>query len=167
MMETGGDFWKLSAVELASLIRERKASSVEIMESVLGRIAAHNGEFNAIVLECGETALQEAMRMDRALDSGTVAGPLHGVPVTIKVNVDVAGQATTNGLPACSELIASEHSPVVNNLLEAGAIIVGRTNTPEFSMRLTTDNPLHGRTINPWGKNISPGGRPEGRPRRP
>ena len=158
MMGTGRDFWKLSAVELARLIRERRASCVEIMESVLGRIAGHNGELNAIVLECGETALQDAMRKDRALDGGAVAGPLHGIPLTIKVNVDVVGQATTNGLPACSELIASEHSPVVNNLLEAGAIIVGRTNTPEFSMRLTTDNPLHGRTINPWNKNISPGG---------
>ena len=157
-MEIGGEFWKSSAVELAGLIRARKASCVEIMESVLGRIAARNGEINAIVLECRETALQEAERKDRELDSGTIAGPLHGVPVTIKINVDVAGQATTNGLPACSDLIAPDHSPVVKNLLDAGAIIVGRTNTPEFSMRLTTDNPLHGRTVNPWDGDISPGG---------
>ena len=157
-MKIDDDFWKLSAVELAALVRTREASCVEIMESILGRIAEHNGELNAIVLECGDTALQDARTRDRELESGTCAGPLHGIPVTIKVNVDVAGQATTNGLPACSGLIASENSPVVGNLLTAGAIIVGRTNTPEFSMRLTTDNPLHGRTFNPWDKDVSPGG---------
>ncbi len=158
MTEIGRELWKLSAVELAGLVRARKASCVEIMGSILDRIAAHNEGINAIVLECGETALQEAERKDRELDRGTNSGPLHGIPVTIKINVDVAGQATTNGLPACSELIASDHSPVVKNLLDAGAIIVGRTNTPEFSMRLTTDNPLHGRTVNPWGNDISTGG---------
>ncbi len=157
-MKTCDEIWKLSAVEISNLVRERKASCVEVMESVLGRIAAHNGELNAIVLECGETALQEARRKDREQEGGSISGPLHGVPVTVKVNVDVAGQATTNGLPSCRELIASEHSPVVDNLLKAGAIVVGRTNTPEFSMRLTTDNPLHGRTFNPWDRDVSPGG---------
>ena len=155
---TDTEYWKLSAVELAELVRSRKVSCVAIMESVLDRIAARNGELNAIVTDCGEAALNDAMEKDRLLDSGTITGPLHGVPVTIKVNIDVAGQATTNGVPDCSDLIASEHSPVVSNLLDAGAIIVGRTNTPEFSMRLTTDNPLHGRTINPWNSDVSPGG---------
>ena len=155
---TDTEYWKLSAVELAELVRSRRVSCVAIMESVLGRIAARNGELNAIVTDCGAAALNEAMEKDRLLDSGTITGPLHGVPVTIKVNIDVAGQATTNGVPDCSDLIASEHSPVVSNLLDAGAIIVGRTNTPEFSMRLTTDNPLHGRTINPWNSDVSPGG---------
>lgn len=85
-------------------------------------------------------------------------GPLLGVPVTIKVNVDQAGQATTNGLPALANLIAPADSPIVRNLRRAGAIIVGRTNTPELSMRATTVNPLHGRTFNPWHPDASPGG---------
>jgi amidase len=78
--------------------------------------------------------------------------------VTIKVNIDQEGQATTNGLPAFANLIAPGDSPVVRNLRRAGAIIVGRTNTPEVSMRATTVNPLHGRTWNPWHSDASPGG---------
>ncbi len=150
--------WSLSAVELAAMIRAREVSCVEAMESVLGRIAVHNGRINAIVADCSEDALRAAERKDREVDGGEALGPLHGVPVTIKENVDVTGQATTNGLPAFADLIAPDDSPVVRNLLDAGAIIVGRTNTPELSMRGTTDNPLRGRTFNPWDDEASPGG---------
>ena len=150
--------WRKSAIELASMIRAREVSCVEVTESVLGRIAAHNPRVNAIVFECSDAALREAERKDREVEGGAALGPLHGVPVTIKENIDVAGQATTNGLPAFADLIAPDHSPVVRNLLDAGAIIVGRTNTPELSMRGTTDNPLRGRTLNPWDDEASPGG---------
>ena len=154
----GRGLWATSAVELAAMIRAREVSCVEVMESVLGRIAAHNGRINAIVNDRSEEALKAAENKDREIDGGAPLGPLHGVPVTIKENVDVAGQPTTNGLPAFADLIAPDHSPVVRNLLDAGAIIVGRTNTPELSMRGTTDNPLHGRTFNPWDEEASPGG---------
>ena len=150
--------WSVSAVELAARIRSREVSCVEVMESVLGRIAAHNGRINAIVNDRSDEALKAAERKDREVEAGAPLGPLHGVPVTVKENVDVAGQPTTNGLPAFADLIAPDHSPVVRNLLDAGAIIVGRTNTPELSMRGTTDNPLHGRTFNPWDEEASPGG---------
>ena len=150
--------WRKSAVELAAMIRAGEVSCVEVTQSVLDRIAAHNGRINAIVAECSGEALRAAEQKDREVAAGGALGPLHGVPVTIKVNVDVAGQATTNGLPAFAGLIAPDHSPVVRNLLDAGAVIVGRTNTPEFSMRGTTDNPLHGRTLNPWDGEASPGG---------
>ena len=90
--------------------------------------------------------------------SGRQRGPLHGVPVTIKENVDQQGKPTPNGLPAFETVIAPDDAPVVANLRRAGAIIVGRTNTPELSMRATTDNPLHGRTLNPWHPDASPGG---------
>jgi amidase len=83
---------------------------------------------------------------------------LCGVPVTIKVNIDQEGQATTNELPALANLIAPSDSPLVGNLRRAGAILVGRTNTPEASMRATTVNPPHGRTWNPWHPDASPGG---------
>ena len=152
------DLWKRSAVELAAMIRARDVSCVELMESVLGRIATHNDRINAIVVDYSEEALRAAERKDREVEGGHALGPLHGVPVTIKENIDVAGQATTNGLPALADLIAPDDSPVVRNLLDAGAIIVGRTNTPEISMRATTANPLRGRTLNPWDEEASPGG---------
>ena len=157
-MENYPDLWGRSAVELAELIRTRKVTCVEVMESVLGRIAEHNHRINAIVLDCSEEAMRSAVRRDRDIDHGVPLGPLHGVPVTIKENIDVEGQATPNGLPAFANLVAEEDAPVVRNLLEAGAIIVGRTNTPELSMRATTDNPLRGRTFNPWDDSASPGG---------
>ncbi|MDE0052115.1 MAG: amidase [Rhodospirillales bacterium] len=152
------ELWRRSAVELAAMIRSREVSCVEVTEAVLGRIARHNGRINAIVVDCGEDALRAAERKDREAGDGTTPGPLHGVPVTIKENIDVAGQATPNGLPAYADVIAPDHSPVTRNLLGAGAIIVGRTNTPELSMRATTDNPLRGRTLNPWDEEASPGG---------
>ena len=157
-MNGNQELWGKGAVELAAMIRSREATCVEVIDSVLGRIAAHNGRINAIVADCSEAAMRDAAEKDRQLASGVVPGPLHGVPVTIKENVDVAGQATTNGLPAFADQIAPDNSPLVRNLLRAGAIIVGRTNTPELSMRATTDNPLRGRTLNPWNDDASPGG---------
>ena len=88
---------------------------------------------------------------------GAELGPLHGIPVTIKENVDVKGTPTPNGMAALESVIAPDHAPLVQNLLNAGAIIVGRTNTPELSMRATTDNPLHGRTQESLGPRGEPG----------
>ena len=150
--------WSRSAVELVAMIRAREVSCVEVMESVLDRISQHNGRLNAIVSDCSDEAMRDARMKDRAVVEGSALGSLHGVPVTIKENIDVAGQPTPNGLPALAGLIAPDHSPLVRNLLDAGAIIVGRTNTPELSMRATTDNPLRGRTFNPWDDEVSPGG---------
>jgi amidase len=154
----GDVWWKASAVELAAGIREKRFSCVEVMTSVVERIRALNPRLNAIVIELTEQALAEASAADRALARGAEPGPLFGVPVTIKVNVDQEGQPTTNGLPAFAKIIAPADAPLVRNLRRAGAIIVGRTNTPEVSMRATTVNPLHGRTINPWHPDASPGG---------
>ncbi|MFS2056125.1 amidase family protein, partial [Variovorax sp. CT11-76] len=93
-----------------------------------------------------------------ALAGGEATGPLHGVPVTIKVNVDQRGHATTNGVEAYRKVVAAEDSPVVANLRRAGAIPIGRTNTPAFSMRWFTDNAAHGRTLNPHDAALTPGG---------
>jgi len=128
------------------------------MTSVVERIRALNPKLNAIVMDLTGQALAEAAAADRARTGSADPGPLFGVPVTIKVNVDQEGQATTNGLPALANLIAPADSPIVRNLRRAGAIIVGRTNTPELSMRATTVNPLHGRTWSPWHPDASPGG---------
>src|SRR5215471_364116 len=150
--------WKLSAVELAEGIRRRDYSCTEVVTSVIERIRTRNPELNAITVDCSSDALADAERADAAVRRGEALGELHGVPVTIKENVDQKGKATTNGIPAFANVIAPADAPVVANLRRAGAIIVGRTNTPEFSMRATTDNPLRGRTFNPWHPDASPGG---------
>jgi amidase len=152
------DYWKLSAVELAEGIRRRDYSATDVVTSVLDRIRARNPELNAITVDCSADALIEAERADAAIRRGEVHGELHGVPVTIKENIDQEGKATTNGMAAFVNVIAPSDAPVVRNLRRAGAIIVGRTNTPELSMRATTDNPLRGRTKNPWHPEASPGG---------
>src|ERR1041385_5453122 len=150
--------WQRSAIEITTGIRTKMISCSEVMQAVVKRIRAMNPKLNAIVVDLTDQARAEAAAADRALKSLADPGPLFGVPVTIKVNIDVEGQATTNGLPAFANLIAPDDSPVVRNLRRAGAIIVGRTNTPEVSMRVTTVNPLQGRTWNPWNPEASPGG---------
>jgi len=150
--------WQESAVEIAAGIRDRRFSCSEVMASVVERIRKLNPKLNAIVVDLADQALAEASAADRKLPTLADPGPLFGVPVTIKVNVDQEGQATTNGLPAYANVIAPADAPLVRNLRRAGAIIVGRTNTPEISMRATTVNPLHGRTFSPWHPDASPGG---------
>jgi amidase len=152
------ELWQMSACDVAAGIRLRKHSCREVMESVVGRIRAKNGALNAIVYDYTDEALAEARRADDEVSAGRLRGPLHGVPVTIKENVDQQGKPTPNGVPAFATVIAPDDAPLVRNLKRAGALIVGRTNTPELSMRATTDNPLHGRTSNPWHPEASPGG---------
>jgi amidase len=117
-----------------------------------------NPSINAVVVDLGAEAMRAARLADRAVRGGSALGALHGVPVTVKQNVDVKGQANSNGVPAQRNLIASEDAPVVRNLRTAGAIVIGLTNTPEFSLRAITDNPLHGLTMNPWDTTITCGG---------
>jgi amidase len=117
-----------------------------------------NPALNAVVVDLSNEALERAHNLDKDRAAGAMPGPLHGVPVTIKINVDQAGQASSNGVVALKDLIAPADAPIVENLQKAGAVVIGRTNTPEFSFRADTDNPLFGRTFNPWGNHISPGG---------
>ena len=152
------DLWRLDAHEVAAGVRTKLYSAREVVESVLNRIAEKNPELNAITVEFPDEAMAAAEAADGAVSAGQAIGPLHGVPVTIKENIDVAGQATPNGVPAFANLIATSDSPLVRNLRSAGAILIGRTNVPEFSMRATTVNPLRGRTFNPWDAEASPGG---------
>ncbi|WP_006576434.1 amidase [Cupriavidus sp. HPC(L)] len=151
--------WQWDAADLAAQIRAGTVSSVEAVHSVYERIDAINPRLNAIVHSDRERALEAARRAD-ALRSASPdpLGPLHGVPVTIKLNADVEGEATTNGVPAYRRRVARENGPVVANLRRAGAIVVGRTNVPPFSFRWFTENPLHGRTLNPWNADITSGG---------
>lgn len=151
-------FWHLDAVDLAGLIRRREASAREVVEAHLQRMAVVNSTLNAVVLSLADQARDEADAADAALARGDGLGPLHGVPVTTKVNTDQAGCPTDNAVAAFRDLVAERDNPTVANLRKAGAIVIGRTNTPCFSMRWLTENELHGTTLNPWNAERTAGG---------
>lgn len=152
------ELWRLTATDLTALIRAKTISAREAAQAALARCAAVNGRINAVVDQRPEETLAEAGAVDAALARGEAPGPLCGVPITIKVNVDQRGFATTNGLKAQRDLVAEHDNPVVANLRKAGAVIVGRTNTPAFSLRWFTTNLLHGDTKNPRDPTLTPGG---------
>ncbi|MDP6345289.1 MAG: amidase family protein [Alphaproteobacteria bacterium] len=152
------DLWQWSAVETAAAIRQGKVSCAEAVDAALSRLAEVNQPVNAVTVDLSVEAREAATRADAVVHSGVALGPLHGVPITIKENVDQAGQSNPNGVPAFEEIVADQDSPIVANLRKAGAIIIGRTNTPEFSLRWFTDNPLRGLTMNPWHDGVTPGG---------
>ncbi len=150
--------WALDATETANLIRKKKLSAREAVEAHLARLDAMNRKLNAVVRVLRDEALAEAKIADAAVARDDRLGALHGVPITTKINVDQAGCPTDNGVVMLKDLIAKEDSPQVANLRNAGAIVIGRTNSPAFAMRATTDNALHGLTLNPWNKTVTCGG---------
>lgn len=152
------ELWKLSAAELAENISSRQISAHEATQSAVERMHAVNPDYNAVAIDCSDTALKAAKEIDDRIGKGENAGSLAGVPVTVKVNIDQAGYANTNGLRIQQGLIAESDSPVVQNLKAAGAIVIARTNTPAFSMRWFTRNSLHGHTLNPLNTALTPGG---------
>jgi len=152
------DIWRLPATELASLIRARKVSAREAAQAALARLDAVNPRLNAVIDHRPQDVLAQADAVDATIASGGNAGILGGVPVTVKVNIDQAGFATTNGLKLQRDLIAQTNSPVIDNLRKAGAVILGRTNAPAFCYRWFTTNLLHGETYNPRDRSITPGG---------
>ena len=152
------DLWRLSAADLAALIRSKKVSAAEAATAALARLHAINPKINAVVDHKPAEVLAEAASIDAAIGRGRDVGPLAGVPVTVKVNIDQVGFATTNGLKLQREAIAATNSPVIDNLRKAGAVILGRTNCPAFSYRWFTSNLVHGDTRNPRDPGITPGG---------
>lgn len=150
--------WQLGAADIAAAVRRRDVSCREVTASVLARIEQLNPRINALAEVLADEALASADAADRLTLNGHEPGPLHGVPVSIKINVDQAGHATTNGVVPLRAHIAREDAPVVAHWRSAGAIIVGRSNTATYSSRWFTDNGLHGRTLNPWDAAITPGG---------
>jgi len=152
------ELWRLSASEIASRVAKREISATEVTEHSLQRLQQVNPQINAVVQQMPDAALACAGAVDDLLAAGNPAGILAGVPVTIKVNIDQQGFANTNGIRIQQDLVAQQDSPVVTNLRNAGAIVVGRTNTPAFSMRWFTRNSLHGHTLNPRNSKLTPGG---------
>ena len=152
------ELWQLTATEITKKIKDKEISVRESVASAIARSEDVNPKINAVVSSMGSNALEQADLLDKKIKDGDDIGILGGVPVTVKVNIDQAGYATTNGLKIQKDLIAKHNNPIVNNLEKAGAIIIGRTNTPAFSLRWFTRNTLHGNTLNPVNKNITPGG---------
>ncbi|MGE5158408.1 MAG: amidase family protein [Gemmatimonas sp.] len=154
----GTDLWRWQVCDLAHAIRTRQISAREAIQSCLDRLEAVNPQINAVVDLMAYEALAEADHADRAVRAGEPLGPLHGVPVTYKINMDYAGRPTTNGIVAFKDRIAPADNPAIVNWRRAGAISIGRTNVPPFSARFFTSNTLHGCTFNPWNAGITPGG---------
>jgi len=152
------DLWRLSATDLAALIKSKKVSAREAASAALARLDAVNPKLNAVVDHKPAEVLAEATAVDARIARGEDPGALAGVPVTVKVNIDQAGFATTNGLKIQKDAIAKDNSPVIDNMRKAGAVILGRTNCPAFSYRWFTTNLVHGDTKNPRDGGITPGG---------
>lgn len=147
----------MTAAETARLVRARKLSPVEALEAALERVARFNGALNAIVT-LNPRARDDARALARRLEAGEDPGPLAGVPVGIKDVTPVAGLRHTYGSPLYRDHVATEDALVVRRLREAGAVILGKTNTPEFAAGGNTWNDVFGRTRNPWDPTRSAGG---------
>lgn len=144
------ELWQRGAGELAAMIARREASSAEVVDAHLARIAAVNPQVNAVVRVLADEARAAAAAADAALARGDALGPLHGVPFTVKENIDLAGTPTTWGMRALAQAVVPIDAPVVERMRAAGAIPIARTNLPDMALRVSTDSSLHGITRNPW-----------------
>ncbi len=152
------ELWQRTAVELAAMISRGETTSRAVVEAHLARIDAVNDQLNAIVHRLDETALAAADDADESVERGDGLGPLHGVPFTVKENIDLVGSATTQAVPAMVESVPPVDAPVAERMKAAGAIPIGRTNLPDFGLRVSTDSALHGITRNPWHHDRTAGG---------
>lgn len=147
-----------SAVELARDIREGSVSPVSVVDACLSRIASRDDSVNAFITVLEESAREQAKEAERAVQSAESVGPLHGVPVAVKDLLDVNGVPTTFGSSLFTDHVPDADSIAVNRLREAGAIIIGKTNTPEFGRKTNTTNRVSGPTGNPWDVSLTAGG---------
>jgi amidase len=152
----GIPFW--SAARLARAIREKKLGALELLDAYLARIEKHNARLRAVVDLDVAGARKRARAADDAVMRGEPLGPLHGVPMTVKDSIDVAGLASTWGIPELKDNRAAQSAPAVDALVSAGAIPFGKTNVPLALMSWETFNDLYGTTNNPWDTARSPGG---------
>jgi len=146
------------AARLAELIRDREISSRELLDLYLRRIDRINPALNAVVTTDVDRARQDALRADQATAAGKATGPLHGLPVTIKDAIEVAGLRSTGGAVALQDHVPTADAPAVTRLRRAGAVVFGKTNVPAWSGDIQTFNPIFGITNNPWDLSLTPGG---------
>ena len=152
------ELWRLTASELALHLRNGDCSALETIDAHIARIDAVNPELNALVYERFEQARAEARAADERRAAGRPIGRLHGVPITVKESLDVAGMPSTYGLRSRLQTIAERDDPHVARLRAAGAIVLGKTNVSQLLLYLESDNPVYGRTNNPWDPARTPGG---------
>ncbi len=146
--------WYLSGSDVSQLVRDKKISAVEVVESQLQRIDDVNAKINAIVAD----GSHDGREIARRIDDGVIVGPNVGMTLTTKINTDHIGYASDNGIRSFVANMPNRTVACVEGLLESGMAMVGRTNAPALSMRFHTDNELHGETLNPHGQHISCGG---------
>ncbi|MDW8245426.1 MAG: amidase family protein [Sandaracinaceae bacterium] len=155
---------EMSALELREALRRKRLSSVEIVEALIARRRAIDGKINAFVCDLSESALREARRADaermEAMERGELDGlpVLHGLPITIKDNIDLQGTPSTLGLASRRNALASKDAVTVSLAKKAGAIVIGKTNVPQTLLAMETTNHLFGTTSNPWALDRAPGG---------
>jgi amidase len=152
------ELWRLPASEVARLVRTREVSAREVADAALQRLDSVNPRINAIVDCRPDLVREQADRVDQVLAGGNDPGPLAGVPVTVKINLDQAGFATTDGSRLQENLVPKFNAPVVDNLVRTGAVLLGRSNAPTFALRWFTSNLLYGGTHNPRDPRLTPGG---------
>jgi fatty acid amide hydrolase len=148
----------LTATELAKKIREGDLTSAEVVEACIKQINEVNDRLNALVVPLFDEARAQAAEADRIIAEGGVIGPLHGVPITIKEQFDIAGTETNVGVPSNRGVLAERDGPLVDRLRKSGAIILGKTNIMMTLAGWESDNPVYGRTNNPWDFERTPGG---------
>lgn len=149
-------YW--SAARLARALRSRELSAREVVDASLARIDAVNPSINAVVQRVDERARGEAEELDRLAAKGRFRGPLHGVPVTVKDSFDSAGIISTGGTLGRRDFVPERDAPVVARLRAAGAVLIGKSNTPELTLSAETSNLIYGRSNNPYDLERSPGG---------
>lgn len=147
-----------STKQLATMIKSGEMTSVQLTKMFYNRIDEVNPKINAVVMMCRERAMMEAEQADEMTAKGKSKGPLHGVPMTIKDSLETEGVISTGGTMGRKNFIPGEDATVVSRLRQAGAILIGKTNTPEFTLSGTTANLIYGMTSNPYKKGYSPGG---------
>lgn len=152
------DLTRCTVVELVDLIRRKEVSSLEVVDACLERIRQVNPKLNAVVMLVAEDARAQARVADQMLACGAAMGALHGVPMTIKDSLDTAGVITTAGTLGRKNFVPREDATVVKRLKSAGAILLGKTNTPELTCAWETNNSVYGTTNNPWNPKYSSGG---------
>jgi len=147
-----------STMQLATAIRAGHVSATEVLEAHLAQIATHNPALNAIITMDAERARERAREADEALARGELWGPLHGVPFTLKDAHATSGMRTTTGFPPLADYVPQEDSTVTARLKAAGGILIGKTNVPVMLADYQSNNPIFGRTNNPWNSERTPGG---------
>ncbi len=152
------DLVRLTATEAAERVRQGSVSALDLVNACLARIEQVNPRLNAVVSMRADEARRDAERADAARAAGAPLGPLHGVPMTIKDSFDTAGLRSTYGTTGRASYVPDRDATVVARLKTAGAILLGKTNTPEFTWSFETENRVFGRTNNPWDSALSPGG---------